>query len=60
VFRHLDRPVTLGDRIRVAWPGPTGRCKSWFTILRLYGPLPAWFDQTWRPGEIEPVTGRAG
>jgi len=28
--------------------------KSWFTILRLYGPLQAWFDQTWRPGEIEP------
>jgi hypothetical protein len=30
--------------------------KSWFTILRLYGPLQAWFDQTWRPGEIEPAT----
>jgi len=29
--------------------------KSWFTILRLYGPLEAWFDKTWRPGEIEPV-----
>lgn len=27
--------------------------KSWFTILRLYGPLEAWFDKTWRPGEIE-------
>ena len=31
--------------------------KSWFTILRLYGPLQAWFDKTWRPGEIEPVSG---
>jgi hypothetical protein len=30
--------------------------KSWFTILRLYGPLQTWFDQTWRPGEIEPLT----
>jgi hypothetical protein len=30
--------------------------KSWFTILRLYGPLQAWFDKSWRPGEIEPVT----
>jgi hypothetical protein len=30
--------------------------KSWFTILRLYGPLEPWFDKTWRPGEIEPVT----
>jgi hypothetical protein len=27
--------------------------KGWFTILRLYGPLQAWFDQTWRPGDIE-------
>ena len=29
--------------------------KGWFTILRLYGPLEAWFDQTWRPGDIEPI-----
>jgi len=29
--------------------------KGWFTILRLYGPLEAWFDKTWRPGEIELV-----
>ena len=29
--------------------------KSWFTILRLYGPLEPWIDQTWRPGEIELV-----
>ena len=28
--------------------------KKWFTILRLYGPLEPWFDQTWVPGEIEP------
>lgn len=27
--------------------------ESWFTILRLYGPLEPWFNQTWRPGEIE-------
>ena len=27
--------------------------KSWFTILRLYGPLKPWFDKTWRPGEIK-------
>jgi hypothetical protein len=25
--------------------------KAWFTCLRLYGPLEAWFDQTWRPGD---------
>lgn len=29
--------------------------KGWFTLLRLYGPLDPWFDQTWRPGEIELV-----
>ncbi|NCG03507.1 MAG: DUF1214 domain-containing protein, partial [Actinomycetales bacterium] len=28
--------------------------KGWFAILRLYGPEEAWFDKTWRPGEIEP------
>ena len=31
--------------------------KSWFAIIRLYGPLAAWFDQTWRPGEFERVDG---
>ena len=29
--------------------------KSWFAVLRLYGPLEPWFDKTWRPGEIEEV-----
>ena len=29
--------------------------KSWFIILRLYGPLQAWLDQTWRPSELELV-----
>jgi hypothetical protein len=29
--------------------------KGWFVALRLYGPLESWFDQTWRPGEIELV-----
>lgn len=27
--------------------------KSWFPIVRLYGPLEAWFDQTWRLDEFE-------
>ncbi|MEQ8186397.1 MAG: DUF1254 domain-containing protein [Candidatus Eremiobacterota bacterium] len=27
--------------------------KGWFPILRLYGPLEPWFDQTWKPGEFE-------
>ena len=29
--------------------------KGWFAILRLYGPLEAWFDKTWQPGEFELV-----
>ena len=29
--------------------------KGWFTILRLYSPLPAFFDKSWRPSEIESV-----
>ncbi len=29
--------------------------KGWFVILRMYSPLQPWIDQTWRPGEIEPV-----
>ncbi|MFG1183286.1 DUF1254 domain-containing protein [Xanthobacter aminoxidans] len=29
--------------------------KGWFTILRLYSPLPSFFDKSWRVGEIETV-----
>ncbi len=29
--------------------------KGWFTILRLYSPLPSFFDKSWRIGEIEQV-----
>lgn len=29
--------------------------KGWFAILRLYSPLEAFFDRTWRPGEVERV-----
>ncbi len=47
------------------WLGPkppAGHEKNWIQTmpgggyniaLRLYGPLEPWFDQTWRPGEIE-------
>ncbi|MGF1686063.1 DUF1254 domain-containing protein [Photobacterium japonica] len=30
--------------------------KGWFTILRLYGPLEAWYDDSWQPGDMEPMT----
>lgn len=29
--------------------------RSWFVILRLYSPTEAFFDKTWRPGDVEPV-----
>jgi len=29
--------------------------KSWFVIVRMYGPLRPWIDQTWRPSEVELV-----
>jgi hypothetical protein len=30
--------------------------KGWFIWFRLFGPLEPWFDKSWRPGEIEPIT----
>ncbi|WP_353707093.1 DUF1254 domain-containing protein [Cellulosimicrobium sp. ES-005] len=30
--------------------------KGWFVLLRLYGPLESWFDGTWRPGDVEPLS----
>ena len=30
--------------------------KGWFPILRLYSPLQPFFDKSWRPSEIEPLT----
>jgi hypothetical protein len=29
--------------------------KGWFMILRLYSPLPAFFEKSWRPSEVELV-----
>jgi hypothetical protein len=29
--------------------------KDYFVILRLYGPLEAAIDRTWKPGDVEPV-----
>jgi hypothetical protein len=29
--------------------------KGYFVMLRLYSPLPPFFDKSWRPGEIEPI-----
>jgi hypothetical protein len=45
---RLDR-VERGNWIQTV-PG-----KGWFIALRLYNPLAAFFDKTWRPSEIEAV-----
>jgi len=29
--------------------------KSWFTVIRMYGPLEPWINKEWRPSEIELV-----
>ncbi|WP_066737805.1 DUF1254 domain-containing protein [Cupriavidus sp. D384] len=29
--------------------------KKWMVILRLYAPLQAWFDRSWKPGDLEEV-----
>ncbi|WP_353190881.1 DUF1254 domain-containing protein [Pandoraea pnomenusa] len=31
--------------------------KAWFTIFRLYGPLPAWFDRSWKLEDIVAAQG---
>lgn len=59
--------TTEADGSTVLWFGPrppTGRepnwvgtvpGRSWFPMLRLYGPLQPWFDRTWLPGDLELV-----
>jgi len=29
--------------------------KGYTVLLRLYGPLQAWYDKTWMPGDVEPL-----
>jgi hypothetical protein len=43
-----EEPAELATNWIQTVPG-----KGWFVALRLYGPLDAWFDQTWRPGDVE-------
>lgn len=48
--------MPVGDAILAALT--TDPDRAWFVILRLYNPLPAFFDKSWRPGEIELVDGK--
>ncbi|MFF0919917.1 DUF1254 domain-containing protein [Rhizobium leguminosarum] len=59
----MDKPVQNADGSFDIYFGPTspGEGKNWlatlpgkgfFTILRLYGPKKAFFDQTWKPDDM--------
>ncbi len=60
--------VAAGDGSTIVYFGPeqpdgvergnwiqTDPERGWFTILRLYSPLPSFFDKSWQPTEIELV-----
>ncbi len=60
----MDKPVTNPDGSTDIYLGPEspGKGKNWiktvtgkgfFVILRLYGPTKTFFDQTWRPSDLE-------
>jgi len=62
----MDKPATGADGSTDIYFGPTARGdgKNWlrtlpdngfFVILRIYGPEQAFFDQTWKPGDIEKI-----
>jgi hypothetical protein len=59
----MDKPVTNADGSTDIHIGPNspGAGKNWmktipdkgfFAILRLYGPKKAFFDQSWKPGDL--------
>ncbi|MBN9139033.1 MAG: DUF1254 domain-containing protein [Phyllobacterium sp.] len=59
----MDKPVTNADGSTDIYFGPkspgkgknwiaTIPGKGWFTLLRLYGPTKAFFDKSWKPGDI--------
>jgi len=62
-----DKPDVNADGSIDIWFGPkapkgkeknwikTVPGKGWFTLLRFYGPLEPFFDQTWRPDDIVKV-----
>lgn len=62
----MDKPVANPDGSTEVYFSPEnpGRGKNWirtvpgkgfFVILRLYGPLKPFFDQSWKPGDIERI-----
>jgi len=62
----MDKPPTNADGSTDIYfgPGSPGQGKNWlrtnpgqgyFVILRLYGPEQAFFDKSWKPGDIEKI-----
>ena len=63
----MDKPAQNTDGSTDLYIGPkapTGKEKNWlatvpgkgyFVILRLYGPTEPFFDQSWKPGDLEKV-----
>ena len=64
----MNKPVQNADGSTDVYFGPeapTGKEKNWlatvpgkgyFVIFRLYGPTEPFFDQSWKPSDIEKVT----
>jgi hypothetical protein len=67
VYSSSKRLVVNQDGSVDIWFGPkappgkegnwiqTLRRKEWYMILRLYEPMEAWLNKSWKPGEIEEV-----
>jgi hypothetical protein len=62
----MDKPIQNSDGSTDIYFGPqspgagknwiaTVPGKGWFTLLRLYGPTKAFFDQTWKPDDIKKI-----
>ncbi len=62
----MDKPIQNSDRSTDIYFGPkspgagknwiaTVPDRGWFTLLRLYGPTKAFFEQTWKPDDIKRV-----
>ena len=67
-FGSRNQPAQEQDGTTILYLGPTapgGKTGNWmrtvpgkdfFVILRLYGPLEAAINRTWKPGDLEPIS----
>ena len=65
-INQMDKPVANADGSTDIYFGPRtpGEGKNWlatvpgkgfFVCLRLYGPTQSFYDQSWKPGDVEKV-----